>query len=522
MLVKNSCLSIMIVEDSRTQAEELRFILENNGYEVRAALNGKEALGMIEALKPDIVISDINMPEMDGYELCNRIKSDSELAKIPVILVTALSETGDLMRGLECGADSYITKPYDESDLLKCIMKVLQAERVLLDENTLVVPFIGESYRIENNASRILDFLITTYDLAVKKNASLSNANAQLNDEISDRKMFEKSLNRSNEFLTILHNISMVASESLQMDVFIPKIIKAVTVIGMLKCEPRGIIFLADEEGLHLTYDMGHTKEFQEAHRTIPYGTCLCGLAAKTGEVIISGNSDTDKRHTIRPPGIAPHGHIIIPLKTKNMLVGILCLYLAPDDFNLELDSHMTNLFMSLGRQIGMALDNARLYAEVESSSLHDSLTGLANRRMMDLLLDKQYSMVKRGGSQFSIMMLDIDHFKRYNDTRGHAEGDKALVAVAHVVSKEIREIDTVFRYGGEEFLVLLPGISLPDALVVAERVRSAVELRSPVTISLGVVSDGAGGIDQKEELIAKADAALYRAKQNGRNRVET
>jgi len=519
MTIQNSSLSILIAEDSLTQAERLRFILEGNGYEVQAAKNGKEALAMLAERQPGLVISDINMPEMDGYELCAHIKSDAELAKVPVILATSLSETRDLLQGLECGADSYITKPYDEAALLNAVRRVLEVGKVLPDENTLLVSFSGESYRIGNNASRILNFLMTTYDLALEKNVSLSDANARLYGEITERERAEERLRESNDFLSILCKVSTVTSETIEMDELITRIINAVTSIGMLKCEPGGVIFLAGDESLHLAGDTGCPKECREEHPDLPFGTCLCGLAAKTGEVIISMNSETDSRHTIHSPGISAHGHIVIPLKAKNGLAGVMCLDMAPDT-QLEVDGRMTELFVALGQQIGLALDNARLYEETRKSSLHDPLTGAANRRMMDVLMEKQFSITKRNNGRLSIIMFDIDHFKRFNDTMGHAEGDKALAAVAHFASESRRESDTVFRYGGEEFLVLLPETPLSGALVVAEGIRSAIERQSPVTVSLGAASY-VEGMKQKEELIVKADEALYRAKQGGRNRVE-
>ena len=134
--------------------------------------------------------------------------------------------------------------------------------------------------------------------------------------------------------------------------------------------------------------------------------------------------------------------------------------------------------------------------------------------------MEKQFSITKRGNGRLSIIMFDIDHFKRFNDTMGHAQGDKTLVTVAHIATESRREMDTVFRYGGEEFLVLLPGTPLSGALIVAEGIRSAIERQSPVTVSLGAASYFEG-MKQKEELIVKADEALYRAKQGGRNRVE-
>ena len=114
----NNSLDILIAEDSRTQLEQLQHLLEENGYQVTVAANGKEALAAAKRRKPTLVISDIMMPEMNGYELCKAIKSNAELEDIPVILVTTLSDVLDIMKGLECGADNFIRKPYEEKYLL--------------------------------------------------------------------------------------------------------------------------------------------------------------------------------------------------------------------------------------------------------------------------------------------------------------------------------------------------------------------------------------------------------------------
>ena len=114
-------LDILIVEDSPTQAEELRYILEKKDYRVSLAANGMEALNFLENCVPDIVVTDILMPEMGGYELCKRIRSDEKLREVPVILVTSLSEPTDVIKGLEAGANNFITKPYDEKYILSRI-----------------------------------------------------------------------------------------------------------------------------------------------------------------------------------------------------------------------------------------------------------------------------------------------------------------------------------------------------------------------------------------------------------------
>src|SRR5439155_1179846 len=122
---ENGGVGILVVEDSPTQAEELQYILEQNGYQVSRATNGKKALEAMNKRKPTIVVSDIMMPEMDGYQLCRRIKEDNNFKDVPVILLTSLSDPVDVIKGLECGADNFITKPYDENYLLSRIQYIL-------------------------------------------------------------------------------------------------------------------------------------------------------------------------------------------------------------------------------------------------------------------------------------------------------------------------------------------------------------------------------------------------------------
>jgi two-component system cell cycle response regulator len=160
------------------------------------------------------------------------------------------------------------------------------------------------------------------------------------------------------------------------------------------------------------------------------------------------------------------------------------------------------------------------LYEEAKSSSLHDPLTGLANRRSLQIQLEKSFESAKRYGHPLSVIMLDIDHFKKYNDTHGHVEGDRMLVKIAHVLLEAVRMADHVFRYGGEEFLIMLPQTELTNACLMAERVRKAVESGAEVTISLGVYSYHES-LHDKDVMIQMADNALYQAKQKGRNRVE-
>ena len=169
-------LDILIVEDSRTQAAQLRYILEKKGFNVRLAVNGREALDFLGRQIPDVIVTDILMPGMDGYELCHRIRSEERLQEVPVILVTSLSEPADVIKGLEAGADNFITKPYDETYIISRI-EYLIANRELREgsaaEKATEVFFSGKRYHITAERLQILDLLLSTYENAHLQNREL-------------------------------------------------------------------------------------------------------------------------------------------------------------------------------------------------------------------------------------------------------------------------------------------------------------------------------------------------------------
>ena len=192
-------LDILIVEDSPTQAEELRYILKKRDYMVSLAANGKEALNFLKSQTPDVVISDILMPEMDGYELCKRIRADEKLREVPVILVTSLSEPTDVIKGLEAGANNFITKPYDEKYITSRI-EYLIANKELREsagaEECSKVYFSGNKYCITAERLQILDFLLSTYENSYHQNRDLLNMQKNLR-EFNERLEQEKAKTES-------------------------------------------------------------------------------------------------------------------------------------------------------------------------------------------------------------------------------------------------------------------------------------------------------------------------------------
>lgn len=174
-----------------------------------------------------------------------------------------------------------------------------------------------------------------------------------------------------------------------------------------------------------------------------------------------------------------------------------------------------------------MALVVVRLIAELQHRSRHDGLTGLLNRRAIEEALDAQILRSRRTGEAFSVLMLDLDHFKAINDRFGHAVGDRALKHAANLLKAGVREVDGLARFGGEEFLVLMPGASTEAARPVAERLRECLVANpfaldaTGVTLSVSIgIAQWTGAAEDASRLVVRADAALYQAKQQGRDRV--
>lgn len=367
-----SAISVLVVEDSATQAAQLRSVLEQHGSIVRVAGNGREALELIAADPPTMVISDIVMPEMDGYQLCTLIRSRGETRDLPVLLLTALSSPRDILRALECGADSFISKPYSDEYLVARLEDLLNSlgRRSCGEEDRGEIVFGNERFRITAGRQRILDLLVCTYESTVIKNREL----------------------------------------------------------------------------------LETQKELRES--------------------------------------------------------------------NLRLEIALDEVTEAQQKALALAEENRRLYNEMKHLSLHDPLTGLPNRRMLDISLDTCLARAIRFGSVFCILLLDIDFFKKYNDTNGHDAGDRILIRLAATLKRCARMTDLVVRYGGEEFIILMGDTSREGGVAFAERVRAAVQADAGVTVSIGVAQYRSGVT--LTGLVKAADDALYLAKDLGRNRVES
>ena len=179
----NENIEVLVVEDSPTQAEQLRYLLEQNGYQPSVASNGVEALLFLKDHNPALVISDIIMPEMSGFELCRQIREDGKLKKLPVILLTSLSDPLDAVEGLKCGADNFITKPYKEQFLLSRLKHVLinrELRKDAVSDMGVEIFFADQKHLIHSNRVQILQLLLSVYEDAVQKSQELELVNEEL------------------------------------------------------------------------------------------------------------------------------------------------------------------------------------------------------------------------------------------------------------------------------------------------------------------------------------------------------
>ncbi len=351
----------------------------------------------------------------------------------------------------------------------------------------------------------------------------------QVNSEFATiRTELEQNFNE----LSAVHSISGAISGDMDVHAILNNALDTLLAQDILNIEAKGGIFLINETTRHLDMvcQRGLDPILIKNEVSIPLGYCLCGIAAENGEIIVSDNCFTDTRHHTQYDGMVPHGHIVLPLKAKGKIIGVLFLYLP---VRLQATKRQLKMLKTIANQLAVAVENARLYEQVKHLSLHDPLTGLANRVLLHSRLKDEASRSRRMQESLAVAMVDIDFFKKVNDTYGHTAGDMVLRELAVLLREEFRRCDFIARYGGEEFTLVMPCTDKDQAATTMERIRQSVEKykfcsgRSKaydnirITVSGGIaVEDGVDDSWTTKELIEAADKALYDAKEAGRNRI--
>ncbi len=314
--------------------------------------------------------------------------------------------------------------------------------------------------------------------------------------------------------MSILYEVSQSLISTLELDaLFANTLLKLKETMGYVNC---AILFVDEvKQELYFRSSIGYPEEVTRMRLKIGQG--LTGWAVKERKIVYVPDVTKDHRYVLGMK--ETKSELAIPLEFKGRIIGVL------DVESPKIDGFSQweiKLMESISSQLAMAIYNSSLFEEVRALSLTDPLTEIANRRHFDILLDSELRRSERYGRPLSIIMLDLDHFKEYNDLNGHIAGDQVLKEFAKIMKGEIREIDFIARYGGDEFVVILPETDNLFAKLVAERIRQKIETNSidpSVTVSLGIASFPRDARN-KEGLIQAADRSLYAAKQLGGNRI--
>ncbi len=312
---------------------------------------------------------------------------------------------------------------------------------------------------------------------------------------------------KANE-LQILNSMSGILNSSLEMDKIMDEVIKFLCEMQMV--DGCSIILLNKNERY------GNEIEQKILY---PLERRIIQQIKKTKETITVKDFQSEPEFEDLPK-VHYSAMISIPLISKGELQGALNIYPKPGE---EITENDYKFFSIIADQITMAIINAQQYELIRLMAITDKLTGLYNRRHFMKILDNEVERVKRTEKSISIALIDLDNFTNYNNTHGHPAGDRLLQKISEIFRKNVRTIDTVGRYGGEEFIVILPEADINQAGEISERLRRFVEIEDfegqHATISMGVATFR-GNVPDKEQMIQKADELLYRAKDSGKNKV--
>lgn len=477
--------SILIVDDSPSNLKLLANILTKKGYQIHPAISGQLALRHIDLYTPDLIVLDINMPDMNGYELCKKIKTNSRFGRTPVIFISALNEVNDKVKGFDAGGVDYIVKPVQEADVLA---------------------------RIETH--------LTLWNLQKQLNLK----NIQLQNEIREREKIEKKIL---EAYSIIEIQIQERTEELRM-ANLELIKKESKVRGILNAIPD-LLFVLDKEGNFTEYisripEMLYIppNEFLKKNILDVMPDYIAKLTIeKIKEVIETEKTqifeydfliENTKKYFEAHMAISEQEHVVCIVRD---ITARKTVEKAIKKANDELESKIEE------RTKDLVLLNHKL----DELSRTDPLTGLANRRALLDRYEMERSQAMRKNTTFALIMGDIDFFKTINDTYGHECGDAILKQLADLFKRNIRSSDIVSRYGGEEFVIMLSEINESAAWNVVEKLRRKIEnnvflynnleIKTRVSFGVGIFS----GDSTFTNCILIIDQCLYDAKSAGRNK---
>ena len=450
---------VLVVDDILPNVKLLEAKLSSEYYDVLTATNGVEALEKVAAQSPDIVLLDVMMPGMDGFEVCRRIKADPATAHIPVVIVTALTDSSDRIKGLEAGADDFLSKPLNDTALMSRVRSLVRL-KMTVDE-----------WRVRENTATQLGVV---ENVANAMNEPVEQARILvIEDQAFDSKKFTDALAVDND------NVEIVETG-----------VQAMARINQENYDLVAVsLNLKNEDGLRLC---SHLRS-SEKTRAVPI-------------LMIAGDEDMPRiAHGLE---IGAHDYILRPVD-RNELLARVRTQIRRKRFQERLRS---NFELSL------------------SMALTDPLTGLYNRRYLEVHMQKLLQKNAASNKAMAVLILDIDNFKSFNTVHGYLIGDAVLKIFADRIQDSLRSFDLVARLGGEEFIVILPDVQTEMAYFIGERLRRSISAEPfavqpeggpvKVTTSIGGVIIQGGGEGTIPEILKRADDMLHVAKNSGKDQV--
>lgn len=469
--------TILVVEDSPTTQHILRYFFTKNGYQVHVASNGDDALKLLRETVPDLIVTDCQMPVKDGFEFTRDLKGMEEFRHIPVVMLTAQRNRESVLKGLTAGANDFITKPFDEAELFA---------------------------RVETHL-----------------------LNKKLFDQVvEERDKSERMYNQQQETLREISIISRMG-ERLQA---CKRLDDTYDIVARTLSElfPAYAGCMAIYREAQRAYELA-TKWGSKVGSAGPEAIPEKCTASSLRRGMVCENRDTSGVCSVLS---SKGGRVIcLPLAEQDKPTGLIQLISGGQDVESSecvMAKSRRRLLDTAAEHIALSIANLKLQENLRNQSIRDPLTNLFNRRYLEESLEREIERARRKTTQLGLIMIDVDHFKAFNDDYGHLTGDQLLQELGALLADNVRISDIVCRYGGEEFTIILPEIQKKFMDTRAEEIRREVEqslrLESDqqvrtVTISLGIATFPDNG-KTAAKLIDAADAALYRAKRNGRNQV--
>jgi diguanylate cyclase (GGDEF)-like protein len=381
---------------------------------------------------------------------------------------------------------------------------------LLFEENIVGIIYMGIPVKLNFSTPQLRMFHLLSNQIAI----AVKNANLYLD------------LQNRLEEISYLYQASKQLSSTLKLEELLKTIVEFT--VKTLKADSGYIFFQEDENGKMILRETSGIKIPERKIVELKKNKGLNWVVATRGEPVLisdfSSFKNKNKFELLPFTGSNFKSILIIPIKSRNRLEGVLGVIKFRNSFSeedLRLISIITSIFL-------VSIENAKLYQEAEKLSITDGLTKLYNHRYFQERLSMEIKRIDRYQGNLSLIMADIDYFKKINDLYGHAQGDLTLQEVGELIKKNFRETDIVARYGGEEFAIILPETNSNGAKIAAERLRKLIEEHNftlgkkknlKITISCGIAEYPAQATT-KEELIKNADMALYKAKKEGKNKV--